>query len=112
MAPWRLCNDKDVTLVQYADIKTKILRSCNDSAYMLFYRQLDGDSVPPCTSLPAEVFHHRVAYCLDVHNECQRAMRYPEKSSNKTNETKEERIKRLEDEEALREFMEEEDDFF
>jgi len=64
------------------------------------------------TSLPAEVFHHRVAYCLDVHNECQRAMRYPEKSSNKTNETKEERIKRLEDEEALREFMEEEDDFF
>jgi len=54
MAPWRLCNDKDVTLVQYADIKTKILRSCNDSAYMLFYRQLDGDSVPPCTSLPAE----------------------------------------------------------
>ena len=54
MAPWRLCNDKDVTLVQYADIKTKILRSCNDSAYMLFYRQLDGDAVPPCTSLPAE----------------------------------------------------------
>jgi hypothetical protein len=39
-------------------------------------------------------------------------MRYPEKSSNKTNETKEERIKRLEDEEALREFMLEEDDFF
>ena len=64
------------------------------------------------TSFPAEVFHHRVAYCLDVHNECQRAMRYPEKSSNKTNETKEERIKRLEDEEALREFMEEDDDFF
>jgi len=64
------------------------------------------------TSLPAEVFHQRVAYCLDVHNECQRAMRYAEKSSNKTNETKEERMKRLEDEEALREFMEEEEDYF
>jgi len=39
-------------------------------------------------------------------------MRYAEKSSNKTNETKEERMKRLEDEEALREFMEEEEDYF
>jgi 26S proteasome regulatory subunit N3 len=64
------------------------------------------------TSLPGEVFHQRVAYCLDVHNECQRAMRYAEKGSTKTNETKEERMKRLEDEEALREFMEEEDDYF
>ena len=63
------------------------------------------------TSLPAEVFHQRVAYCLDVHNECQRAMRYPQRRE-KLNETKEERMKRIEDENSLREFMEEEDDYF
>ena len=34
------------------------------------------------------------------------------KNKETTNETKEERMKRLEDEEALREFMEEEDDYF
>ena len=42
-----------------------------------------------CTKEPQSVFHQRISFCLNVHNQSVKAMRYPPKSYNKDLESAE-----------------------
>lgn len=42
-----------------------------------------------CTSEPLSAFHQRIAFCLDIHNQSVKAMRFPPKSYNKDLESAE-----------------------
>ncbi|XP_018013403.1 probable 26S proteasome non-ATPase regulatory subunit 3 [Hyalella azteca] len=64
-----------------------------------------------CTREPQGVYHQRIAFCLDIHNQSVKAMRYPPKSYNKDLESAEERREReQQDLELAKEMAEEEDD--
>ena len=66
-----------------------------------------------CTREPQSVYHQRIAFCLDIHNQSVKAMRYPPKSYNKDLESAEERREReQQDLELAKEMAEEEDDGF
>ena len=54
--------------------------------------------------------HKRVAFCLDMHNQALKAMRYAENTKAEW-ESAEERRERLKQEEEMMNSMEEEDDF-
>ena len=42
-----------------------------------------------CTREPQSVYHQRISFCLDIHNQSVKAMRYPPKSYNKDLESAE-----------------------
>lgn len=64
-----------------------------------------------CTREPQLAFHQRIAFCLDIHNQSIKAMRFPPKSYNKDLESAEERREReQQDMELAKEMAEEEDD--
>ena len=42
-----------------------------------------------CTREPQLAFHQRIAFCLDIHNQSVKAMRYPPKAYNKDLESAE-----------------------
>ncbi|XP_076038508.1 regulatory particle non-ATPase 3 [Oratosquilla oratoria] len=66
-----------------------------------------------CTREPQTVFHQRISFCLNIHNQSVKAMRYPPKSYNKDLESAEERREReQQDLELAKEMAEEEDDGF
>jgi len=66
-----------------------------------------------CTREPQAVYHQRINFCLDVHNQSVKAMRYPPKSYNQDLESAEERREReQQDLELAKEMAEEEDDHF
>ncbi|XP_066949823.1 probable 26S proteasome non-ATPase regulatory subunit 3 [Macrobrachium rosenbergii] len=66
-----------------------------------------------CTREPQSVYHQRISFCLDIHNQSVKAMRYPPKSYNKDLESAEERREReQQDLELAKEMAEEEDDGF
>lgn len=66
-----------------------------------------------CTREPQSVYHQRIAFCLDIHNQSVKAMRYPPKSYNKDLESAEERREReQQDLELAKEMAEEDDDGF
>lgn len=65
-----------------------------------------------CTQEPQLAFHDRIAFCLNIHNQSIKAMRYPPKSYNKDLESAEERREReQQDLELAKEMAEDDDDF-
>ena len=69
--------------------------------------------VPCVTRAPTHKqiqLHKRVAFCLDMHNQALKAMRYAENTKAEW-ESAEERRERLKQEEEMMNSMEEEDDF-
>lgn len=58
---------------------------------------------------PQHAFHERIRFCLDIHNETVRAMRFPE-NDKKDMETLEERRERLKEEQELAHTLVEEED--
>lgn len=60
------------------------------------------------TTEPADTYHTRVQFCLNIHNEAVRAMRFADKEDEETPEQRRERLK--EQEERLDKLEEEEDD--
>ncbi|MCY6153610.1 hypothetical protein OV913_25775, partial [Salmonella enterica subsp. enterica serovar 1,4,[5],12:i:-] len=66
-----------------------------------------------CTLEPQMAFHQRISFCLNLHNESVKAMRYPPKSYGKDLESAEERREReQQDLELAKEMAEEDDDGF
>lgn len=66
-----------------------------------------------CTREPQLAFHQRIAFCLDLHNQSVKAMRYPPKSYGKDLESAEERREReQQDMELAKEMAEDDDDGF
>ncbi|XP_018329827.1 probable 26S proteasome non-ATPase regulatory subunit 3 [Agrilus planipennis] len=66
-----------------------------------------------CTKEPQNAFHQRIAFCLDLHNQSVKAMRYPPKAYGKELESAEERREReQQDLELAKEMAEEDDDGF
>ncbi|KAJ1521061.1 hypothetical protein ONE63_002767 [Megalurothrips usitatus] len=66
-----------------------------------------------CTRDPQLAFHQRITFCLDLHNQSVKAMRYPPKSYGKELESAEERREReQQDLELAKEMAEEDDDGF
>jgi len=65
-----------------------------------------------CTRDPQLAFHQRISFCLELHNQSVKAMRYPPKSYDKDLESAEERREReQQDLELAKEMAEEDDDF-
>jgi len=65
------------------------------------------------TKEPQSVYHQRIAFCLGIHNQSVKAMRYPPKSYNQHLETAEERREReQQDLELAKEMAEDEEDGF
>ncbi|CAG9797756.1 unnamed protein product [Chironomus riparius] len=62
------------------------------------------------TREPQLAFHQRIVFCLDLHNQSVKAMRYPPKSYGKDLESAEERIEREQQEVELAKEMAEDDD--
>lgn len=62
------------------------------------------------TKEPQEAFHHRITFCLDIHNQSVKAMRYPPKSYNKDMVTAEERREREQQDLELAKEMADEDE--
>jgi len=64
------------------------------------------------TQEPQEAFHKRVSFCLNIHNEAVKAMRYPPDAHKPTKDTEEARKERLKQEQELAKNLaeEEEDD--
>lgn len=66
-----------------------------------------------CTKEPQMAFHQRISFCLDLHNQSVKAMRYPPKAYGKELESAEERREReQQDLELAKEMAEEDDDGF
>lgn len=66
-----------------------------------------------CTREPQAAFHQRISFCLDLHNQSVKAMRYPPKAYGKELESAEERREReQQDLELAKEMAEEDDDGF
>lgn len=66
-----------------------------------------------CTREPQLAFHQRISFCLELHNQSVKAMRYPPKSYGKELESAEERREReQQDLELAKEMAEEDDDGF
>ncbi|CAG9771952.1 unnamed protein product [Ceutorhynchus assimilis] len=66
-----------------------------------------------CTKEPQMAFHQRISFCLDLHNQSVKAMRYPPKAYGKELESAEERREReAQDLELAKEMAEEDDDGF
>ncbi|XP_049773596.1 probable 26S proteasome non-ATPase regulatory subunit 3 [Schistocerca cancellata] len=66
-----------------------------------------------CTREPQLAFHQRISFCLELHNQSVKAMRYPPKSYGKDLESAEERREReQQDMELAKEMAEEDDDGF
>lgn len=66
-----------------------------------------------CTREPQLAFHQRISFCLDLHKQSVKAMRYPPKSYGKELESAEERREReQQDLELAKEMAEEDDDGF
>ncbi|XP_022660421.1 26S proteasome non-ATPase regulatory subunit 3-like [Varroa jacobsoni] len=66
-----------------------------------------------CTGEPQSQFDQRISFCLDIHNQSIKAMRFPPKSYNKDLESAEERREReQQDMEYAKELAEEDDDTF
>uniref|UniRef100_A0A0A9Y084 Putative 26S proteasome non-ATPase regulatory subunit 3 n=1 Tax=Lygus hesperus TaxID=30085 RepID=A0A0A9Y084_LYGHE len=66
-----------------------------------------------CTREPQLAFHQRIAFCLELHNQSVKAMRYPPKSYGKELESAEERREReQQDLELAKEMADEDDDVF
>ncbi|XP_011494959.1 PREDICTED: probable 26S proteasome non-ATPase regulatory subunit 3 [Ceratosolen solmsi marchali] len=63
-----------------------------------------------CTREPLLAFHQRITFCLDLHNQSVKAMRYPPKSYGKDLESAEERREREQQDLELAKEMAEEDD--
>ncbi|CAB4062060.1 PSMD3 [Lepeophtheirus salmonis] len=64
-----------------------------------------------CTREPQLAFHERIEFCLDLHNNSVKAMRFPPKSYNKDLESAEDRREReAQDLELAKEMAEEDDD--
>ncbi|XP_065920620.1 26S proteasome non-ATPase regulatory subunit 3-like [Dysidea avara] len=62
------------------------------------------------TKEPQEAFHHRITFCLDIHNQSVKAMRYPPKSYNKDMVSAEERREREQQDIELAKEMADEDE--
>ena len=62
------------------------------------------------TEEPQQAFHKRITFCLDVHNEAVKAMRYPPDAYKKELESAEERMQREKQDEELQKELEEEMD--
>lgn len=58
---------------------------------------------------PKEAFDQRIKFCLNIHNECVKALRFPPNAHRKSLETAEERREREQQELELAEEMAEED---
>jgi len=66
-----------------------------------------------CTGEPHCQFDQRITFCLDIHNQSIKAMRFPPKSYNKDLESAEERREReQQDMEYAKELAEEDEDAF
>ncbi|KAF7491251.1 26S proteasome non-ATPase regulatory subunit 3 [Sarcoptes scabiei] len=66
-----------------------------------------------CTSEPLTAFNSRISFCLDIHNQSIKAMRFPPRSYNKDLESAEDRREReQQDLEYAKEMADEEDDGF
>ncbi|XP_038058312.1 26S proteasome non-ATPase regulatory subunit 3-like [Patiria miniata] len=65
------------------------------------------------TREPMAAFHQRISFCLDIHNQAVKAMRFPPKSYNKDLESAEERREReQQDLELAKEMADEDEDAF
>lgn len=60
------------------------------------------------TTEPTEAYHGRIQFCLNIHNEAVRAMRFPEKQEDE--ETPEQRRERLKEQEELAKTLAEEEE--
>ncbi|GAB0097266.1 Probable 26S proteasome non-ATPase regulatory subunit 3 [Sergentomyia squamirostris] len=77
-----------------------------------FMRSKDSTDIYS-TREPQLAFHQRISFCLDLHNQSVKAMRYPPKSYGKDLESAEERREReQQDLELAKEMAEEDDDGF
>jgi len=62
------------------------------------------------TNEPQEAFHQRISYCLNLHNEAVKALRFPPNAHKKEFESAEERREREQQEKELAKEIEEDDD--
>lgn len=60
------------------------------------------------TNEPQQAFQRRITFCLDVHNEAVKAMRYPPDAYRKDLESAEERLEREKQDDELQKEIEEE----
>ena len=60
---------------------------------------------------PQQAFHSRVMFCLNLHNEAVKAMRYRPNEHKESAETEEARKERLQQEQELASALQEDDDF-
>ena len=60
---------------------------------------------------PQQAFHSRVMFCLNLHNEAVKAMRYRPNEHKESAETEEVRKERLQQEQELASALQEDDDF-
>jgi 26S proteasome regulatory subunit N3 len=67
-----------------------------------------------CTREPQQAFHHRISFCLDIHNQSVKALRFPPKSYHKDLEESaaERREREQQDLEYAKEMAEDEEDGF
>jgi 26S proteasome regulatory subunit N3 len=115
--------------ISFADIATRLsLPSASDAEFLCAKAVADGiidgsldhaagmltsSSTPNVytTPEPAEAFAKRIAFCLDVHNEAVRAMKYPPRPANAALESSEKaREREREDEQLLEELGDEGDE--
>mmetsp|Transcript_40593 Transcript_40593/g.96442 ORF Transcript_40593/g.96442 Transcript_40593/m.96442 type:complete len:99 (-) Transcript_40593:239-535(-) len=62
------------------------------------------------TAEPMSAFHSRVSFCLDLHNEAVRAMRYEPDAHKKSLESEQARRERLQQEQEIAQQMQEDDE--
>jgi len=64
------------------------------------------------TNEPQEAFHQRISFCLNLHNEAVKNLRFPPNAHKKDMETAEEREEREQQEKELARELEEDDEMF
>merc|ERR1711997_440558 len=111
--------------ITFADIAQKLLLDSPDDAEFIVAKairdgvieaELDHDQgimQSKDTREPQIAFNQRIEWCLDLHNQSVRAMRFPPKSYNKELESAEERREReAQDLELAKEMAEDDDDAY
>lgn len=107
----QLDSTEDVEYIVAKAVRDGVIEASieHDKGYMQSKDNTDVYS----TREPQAAFHQRITFCLDIHNQSIKAMRFPPKSYNKDLESAEERREReQQDLELAKEMADEDDDGF
>ncbi|XP_067130678.1 26S proteasome non-ATPase regulatory subunit 3 [Centruroides vittatus] len=106
----QLDSSEDSEFIVAKDIRDGVIEANVDhhKGYMQSKENIDVY----CTREPQTAFHQRITFCLNIHNQSVKAMRFPPKSYNKDLESAEERREReQQDLEYAKEMADEDDEF-